>query len=51
MFFLTPPKIDDCCESPFIEVIESINQALKEEDEASSIKISNDLIKLLDGTP
>ncbi len=51
MFFLTPPKVEDGSESPFIEVFETINQALKEEDEDSSMKISNDLLKLLDGTP
>ena len=50
MLFLTPPKVD-ASESPFIEVMETIGNALKEENDEKSLLISNDLMKLLDGTP
>ena len=53
MLFLTPPKIENesPIPSPLIEIVEGLSNMRIEEESQNEIIISNELLKLLDGTP
>ena len=54
MLFLTPPKLDGqgCpAQSPLLDIMDNVSSLLTQKEEADTILLDKELLRLLNGTP
>ena len=54
MLFLTPPKLDGqgcIAQSPLLDIIDNVSSLLTQKEEAETILLNKELLKLLNDTP